>query len=174
MEPHTSLGNSEPAVPVTGVIPLDRMAGDSKEDTLLLREMANEAEQFLASFQWCESIKESFFGAGIGGIAAVFLFHIIPAKPHVDEWLWVVVGDIPPAYLVIETNTTPAEALEAYIEEMRRWVDLAYRGQTSADVIPVNVPATPEWANNLSERLKMLESVVLPQFGLRENPPNAT
>jgi hypothetical protein len=152
------------STPVTGVIPLEQMAGDDEKDTALLREMADRAEKFLASFAWCGSIAKSFFGDGIGNIAAVFLFHIVPAQPSVDEWLWVVVGDIPSAYLVLDRCKTPAEALKTYIKEMRRWAELAQKGRESPDVIPVNAPATPEWAEHLSGRLKILESLVLPHF----------
>src|SRR5579863_4006108 len=110
--------SSKSSIPVTGVIPLERMAGDDEEDTALLREMAERAENFLKSFSWCLAIRESFFGAGIGKIIAVFLFRISPLQSDVDEWLWVVVGDVPPAYLVTDHCKTPSEAIEGYIAEM--------------------------------------------------------
>jgi len=70
------------------------------EDTRLLIEMAQQAKDYLSSFALCGSIREAYFGDGYGGIAAIFFFHIQPMRPEVDEWLWVVVGDLPPAYLV--------------------------------------------------------------------------
>jgi hypothetical protein len=85
---------SKSSIPVTGVVPLEEMAGDDEEDTTLLREIAERAENFLKSFPWCLAIRESFFGAGIGKIIAVFLFRIAPLRPYVDEWLWVVVGEL--------------------------------------------------------------------------------
>jgi hypothetical protein len=165
-------GRSKTSIPVTGVVPLEQMAGDDEEDTTLLREMAERAETFLKSFSWCLAIRESFFGAGVGKIIAVFLFRISPARPDIDEWLWVVVGDLPPAYLVTECHKTPSEAIEAYIEEMSKWVEHARRGQESADVIPVNVPATPEWAENLNSRLETLRTTILPEITLRLDPPS--
>jgi hypothetical protein len=154
----------------TGIVPIERMIGDDQEDTALLHDMADQAKRFLTSFGWCHSIEETYFGDGIGKVVAVFLFRIIPARPHVDEWLWVVVGDIPPAYVVTDVCKTPAEALKCYISEMFRWVEFAREGRTCADVNPVNVPATPEWAENLERRLKMLETIALPQFSLPRNP----
>lgn len=158
---------SKSRLEVSGIIPVEQMAGEDEEDSALLREMEDNAEKFLKFFPWCLEIQESFFGAGIGGIVAIFFFRIAPSRPDVDEWLWVVVGDMPPAYLVIDRCKTPSEAIEAYIEEMSEWVELARHGQESADVIPVNVPNTPEWAENLSSRLKTLKTILLPQINLR-------
>ena len=98
---------SKSSIPATGIVPLKQMAGDDEEDTALLCEMAENAETFLKSFSWCLAIRESFFGAGVGKIIAVFLFRISPARPDIDEWLWVIVGDLPPAYLVTECSKDP-------------------------------------------------------------------
>jgi hypothetical protein len=54
------------------------------------------------------------------------------------------------------------EALDGYIWEMRKWVALAKEGRTSDDVIPVNVPATPTWAESLENRLDALERKIIP------------
>jgi hypothetical protein len=126
--------------------------------------MEERARDFISDFDWCESIREFYFGAGIGGVFAVFLAHIKPARPSVDEYLWVVVGDIPSAYVVIDDCPRPKEALEAYIWEMRKWIVLAKEGRTSEDVIPVNAPATPEWAKALEGRLNCLEQEMIPRL----------
>lgn len=104
-------------IPVKGVMRLDQMAGRDAEDDRLLKLMASQAQTYLRSFPWCKQIREAYFGDGYGGIVAVFLFRIEPARSGVDEWLWVIFGDIPPAYLVIDTAKTPSQALESYIEE---------------------------------------------------------
>ncbi len=109
-------------------------------------------------------MREAFFGDGCGGIVAVFLFHIEPSEEGIDEWLWVVVGDLPPAYLVIDVSKTPSQALESYIGEMSKWIKLAKQGRTSKKVIPVNAPATPEYAEALEGRLKFLREVMVPKF----------
>lgn len=104
------------------------------------------------------------FGDGIGGIIGIFFAHIEPERSDVDEWLWVIVGDLPPAYLVTDDCRTPKEAAGGYISEMRRWVDAAKSGDSLQGVIPVNVPATPEWAAGLEKRLDALEFELLPQW----------
>ena len=149
-------------LPVSGVVPVSDMAGEDEAETALFRAMEAQARAFLSSFDWCHEIRELYFGAGVGCVLAVFFARIAPSRPDVDEFLWVVVGDIPPAYLVTDDSPTPKEALEGYIEEMRKWVTLAAQGKSSPDVIPVNVSATPEWAETLGSRLDFIESRIIP------------
>ena len=151
-------------LPVRFVIPIEQMQGEVPEDAEMLRSMAAEATKFISSFAWCGSIEGAYFGAGIGKIVAVFFFLIRPNPPWTDRALWVVVGDLPSAYLVTDVSKTPSEALRAYIHEMKRWVELAKKGRSSRDVIPVNVPPTPKWAKQLGGRLKFLEQNVVPRF----------
>ena len=101
----------------------------------------------------------------------MFLFLIEPARAGVDEWLWVVFGDVPPAYLVTDACKTPSQTLELYIEHVSRWVELAKQGKSSNDVIPVYVPATPENAADLEKRLTMLRDVIVPAFRETKSGP---
>jgi len=151
-------------IPVTGVVPIDQMVGDDDEDIRLLRIMAAGAENYVRCFRWCKKIREIYFGDGYGGSVAVFLFRIEPSRVDVDEWIWVVFGDVPPAYLVTDTSKTPSQALERYIEEVSKWVELAKEGRSSVNVVPVHVPATPENAAELENRLKILREVIVPAF----------
>ena len=151
-------------LPVTGVVPVADMVGENEEETRYLREMAERAQHFLMSFSWCKSIRSFYFGDGIGGIIGIFFAHIEAARSDVDEWLWVIVGDVPPAYLVTDVCCTPKQAAEGYIREMRRWVGAAKERRTAEDIIPVNVPATPEWAEKLEKRLDCLQFDLLPKW----------
>src|SRR4051812_48819734 len=100
------------------VVPAAMLAGEDAEDTALLRGMLERASQYLRSFRWCADIEEAYFGLGVGGVVAVFLFRIRPAQTGVDPLLWVVVGDVPSAYLVTDRAPSPACALEGYVELM--------------------------------------------------------
>jgi hypothetical protein len=154
-------------VPIPGVIPVDRMTGEGDEDTALLREMFADAKNYVLSFSWRGSIVNSYFAGGVGKIFAIFLFNISPAQPDVDRWMWIVVGDVPPAYLPLEDCKSAAEVFETYIAGTKRWVNLAREGMepTSNDSVPpINVPATPEWAEQLDRRLRMLDESVKPFF----------
>ena len=143
------------------VIPAHRLQGDDAEDTAKLRSLLDEARTYLGGFSWCESITDEYFGIGVGGIVAVFLFKIRPATADADEWLWVVVGDLPPAYIVTDEARNPAAALDAYIGEMERWAEAVEKGDAVEDLIPVNVPPTLENAQRLRKRLAFLDREVL-------------
>lgn len=164
--PEPPSGNESDA-PVAGVVPIELMTGEDDEDTSLLRRMSQDAEAYLCSFPWCKEVLGSFFGGGVGGIIAVFLFKIRPARPAVGSWIWIIVGDIPSAYLPLEDATSPAEVFKTYVRGMSKWVELAREGRSgTADdgVPPVNVPITPEWAEKLEQRLHSLRLIVQPFF----------
>jgi hypothetical protein len=151
-------------IPVKGVVPINEMVGADDEDRRLLRVMASGTEKYILSFPWCKSIREIYFGDGYGGIVAVFLFHIEPARVDVDEWLWAISCDVSPAYLVTDSCKTPSQALEGYIEEVSKWIELAKQGRSSQEVISVYMPATPENALDVERRIKVLHETIVPAF----------
>lgn len=59
-------------------------------------------------------------------------------------WIWVIVGDLPPAYITTENNANPACALDGYITEMKEWVEAVRMGKPTSERIPVNAPPTFE------------------------------
>jgi hypothetical protein len=140
-----------------------RMAGEDAEETALLREMLMEAAKFIRTFRWCGAVKESYFGLGVGKVVAVFLFKITPER-NADEYVWVVVGDLPPAYVSIDHARTAAGALDAYIGAMQQWVDAVTEGRSVKELIPVNVSPTKEYAEMLRSRLKFLRKEILSQY----------
>ena len=81
--------------------------------------------------------------------------------------MWIVVGDIPPAYIPLEDCRTSREVFDTYIDGMKRWVQLAREGREAApeDGVPqVNVPTTREWAESLDGRLSSLTKLVQSLF----------
>jgi len=153
-------------IPVSGVVPIDQMVGDCEEDTIQLRLLATKAADYLRPFPWCAAILESYFGGGVGKIFGVFCYHIVPARADVDEWLWVVEGDIPSTYIQVSDECrTPLALFETYDWGMSKWIELARQRQTSPEVPSVNVPPTPEWAEELNGRLHMLRHVIKPFLG---------
>jgi hypothetical protein len=151
-------------IPAKGIIPLEQLFEEQEEGAEILCDMAEEAQSYLESFEWCTSIEEGYFGDGIPDTVAIFLFRIEPSRPNIDKWLWVIVGDLPPAYLLTRISKTPSQALEGYIDEMSKWVALAKEGKFSDKVISVDAPSTPENAEDLEERLTLLARNVVPAF----------
>ena len=156
------------ALPVRGVVPIDEMVGEDEQDTGVLRALASDAETYIQSYSWCKAIREFYFGNAYRGIVAIFLFRIDASRPEVDEWLWVVVGDLPSTYIVIDDCETPSKALEAYITEVSKWVELAKHGRSSKRFIHVNKPPTPENAAALERRLNFFSEVLIPIFQTAE------
>ncbi|MDD5010737.1 MAG: hypothetical protein PHQ00_01285 [Phycisphaerae bacterium] len=147
------------------VVPIEEMAGRDKKDIASLKEMLKEAENYLKSFKWCPEIEKIYFGFGIGGVIAVFLFKFKEKIQETDEFLWVVVGDLPPAYFVVDEASNPKEAIETYCELMEDWVN-AVRNKTSLkNVYPVVASPTEEHAQMLSSRIKLLREDIIPQYG---------
>lgn len=143
------------------VRPIAEMLGQDAEDGVLLRQQLQTARQFLTSFAWCRGIRQEFFGAGVGGIVGVFLFEIDTASEDVDRWLWVVTGDIPPAYLVTDNIRSPNDAMRVYAAEMRAWVAAVRAQRPLQDLIPVNAQPTPAAARDLEARLNFIEKEII-------------
>ncbi|MGO9339504.1 MAG: hypothetical protein ACLPY1_18550 [Terracidiphilus sp.] len=149
-------------VDISKMLPVGSIEGDSDADTELLLEMAAEALQFLSDHDWCEGVTEQYLAYGVGGVVSVFLFHIASHFDGVDPWLWVIVGDIPPAYIVVEDNPSVADALDGYCTEMTEWAEAIEAGESIEDLIPVNGAPTIENARALIGRIQFLRSEIIP------------
>lgn len=160
--------NGPCSISVDTMKPVALIEGEDAADTKLLREMATEAHDFICSHEWCERIDQQYLACGIGGVVAVFLVLITPRSEDIDKCLWVIVGDLPPAYIVVEDNPTALDALDAYCFEMESWIEAVDRGDSTEDLIPVNAPATPESARQLEGRLEYLRQKVLPHFSIQK------
>ena len=136
--------------------------GDDDEDDDLCRKLFIRGEEYLGSFKWCSQILERHVGICVGGIVAVLLFRIEPIQA--DEWIWVIIGDLPPAYINAGDGDAPADALRAYIGQMRRWVVAAREGSDTSQLIPVNIEPSHETAQRLESRLDYLEHKILPEW----------
>ena len=145
------------------VTPTANMAGEDDEETEQLRGALREAAEFLMSFPWCHGIAESYFGLGIGGVLAVFLFRI-DAPPPVNEWLWTIVGDIPPCYLVAEAASTPLAALETYCDLMQDWAEAVRDGRPLDNVVRVSAEPTQRNAAALDSRISFVRTAIIPLF----------
>lgn len=123
--------------------------------------MARDATAFLTAQRWCKAVQTLELAWANAGVVGVFQATIEPAHTEVDPILWVVVGDIPPAYLVLDEAPTWREALEGYVEEMSRWVEAVRAGSSLDDVIPVDVSPTTAHADMLASRLAFIQDNVL-------------
>lgn len=141
-----------------------------------MAELCKEATAFLSSFGWCRSIRECYLCNGIGPVFGVFYFEIDTEGPDVDDAVWVIVSDIPPAIVPSQESTTADEAVRDYIYSMREWSAAVLAGEPIDELIPVlgrnslkpnsltPIEPTTEHAQMLSSRLAFIEREILPYF----------
>ena len=154
----------EVVIPFASAVPVDAICGDDQTDTILLREMALKAGNYVRSFAWCDELHEQYFGDGVGGVAALFLHRVTIRGVDGPEWIWVIVGDLPSVYMEFEAYPNPRAALDRYIEGMEEWLAACPEDRASGDIIPIEVPSEPEWIEALAGRMKMLRKSILPHL----------
>ncbi|TPM38144.1 hypothetical protein [Mesorhizobium sp. B2-3-4] len=153
----TSLDDASPDL--NSVKPL---APDDRRWSVEFRDARRRARRYLESHNWVSAIKGEYLGYRLDGVIYVFLFEFLPAEPDVPSWTWVIIGDVPSAYISCHHAKTPYVALDGYIGAMEEWVEAAREGNSVEDIIPVNVPATPAYAEMLASRLKFIDEQILP------------
>jgi hypothetical protein len=140
------------------------MQGEDEQETTLLREMLDKARGYLQAFHWCPPISEEYLGFGVGKVFVVFLFRFAKPINDIDECLWVVVGDLPSAYFVVDDAPNPRSAAEVYCRIMREWIDAVLNNTPLEDVFPVKADATVEMAQMLDSRLRFIREKVIPMI----------
>jgi hypothetical protein len=144
------------------LVEAEAIQGEDPEETRLLQETFEEASKYLKKMKWCQGIKKGYFGIGIGGVFGVFLFNI-EAAPNIDEWLWVISGDLPSAYLVTDEARDPVNALKVYCDLMDGWIKKV-RGKEAGPVFPVEAEPTVQNSKMLEKRVRLLREKIIPAY----------
>jgi hypothetical protein len=118
------------------------------------------ARKYIESYDFCAGIKEAYVAMLYPGIIAMYLFKI-ENRSTFGEWVWVIVGDIPPAVFSPSVGRTPGMVLDAYLGEMDVWVEAVNEGKPVDKLIPVNAPPTKEYADMLLGRLEFIGERIL-------------
>jgi len=126
----------------------------------------DKAKQYLEGFDWCVATKKCWYDKNLGIYEkiGVFLFEIEPSNDNVDDFIWVIVGDLPSVYLD-KSITTGKEALERYCELMQEWADNIKSEKSLEECYPIPVDATIENAGLLSSRVSFIRRELLMQGG---------
>jgi hypothetical protein len=85
------------------------------------------------------------------------------------------IGEAPPAYLQLPDCGSAGAAFRSYVRGMTRWVEFARRGQAGSPeqgVPPVELPATPEYAEIINKRIYGLTKAMQPLFDDKEDDLN--
>lgn len=121
-------------------------------------ELSKEAEQYLSSLNWCKKIIEGCVVKEWGYILAIFYFKIEPSiNSNADNFVWVIVGDLPPAYIDIQSAKNEYEALNSYVFLMEDWINHAKKGLSVDECFPINVEPTEEYAAMLASRVEIIK-----------------
>lgn len=134
---------------------------DLLEDHSITDELAKfikEAQSYILGQSWCLEVENGWLAEEWEGILSVFLFKIKPLNKNVDEYVWIVVGDIPPAYIDIKSAITSSEVLSAYCYIMKDWVETVLSGESVEDCFPINVAPGEKYAQMLLSRIRFIES----------------
>jgi hypothetical protein len=132
------------------------------EELRAILTLYKEAKEYLEAFKWCISTKKSWYDkdCGIYEKVGVFLFEIEPADNYVDDFIWVIVGDIPSVYLD-KSIKTGKEALNTYCELMQEWIDNVKAQKSLDECFPIGVDATHENADLLNSRITFIKRELL-------------
>lgn len=144
-----------------GMVNFPYMLGDPSDEAKMLAAMKIDADEFVKSHSWAKQVKNVYFANGVGGIYAIWLYEFCEPIDNIDTFLWIIVGDIPPAYLVTEQLKDFRAALRCYIDLMRDWIKAVVEGLDLESRIPVSAEPTLENAVSLETRLNFLERNVL-------------
>jgi hypothetical protein len=139
---------------------LSRSKIEFKEE---IEKLYNEAYNYLKNQNWCIEVLDSWFDRGLADKLAVFYFKIIPCK-GADEYVWIITGDIPHAYIDTESAPNGACAIKVYSEIMEDWIKAVKDSENMNKVFPIDIPASEKYANMLSSRIKFIRKNLLPMY----------
>lgn len=148
----------------TDLIKISEMKNYDIEDLDDQLKLAKEAKAFLLEHIWCKHIKEGWYDRGWADKLAVFLFQIIPDSENADEFVWIIVGDLPSAYIDILSASNGACAIEAYTNIMEDWYDNVLQGKSVENCYPIGVPPTKEYGQMLQSRVEFIRDEILTMF----------
>lgn len=129
-----------------------------KDDAV--RAVGEGAQALLLRFFWCKRILRAEVGFALPGRFGVFHFHIEAARPGVPESLWVVFGDLAPAYFAGPQLVDWRAVLAVYVDRVQRWAADVLKGGDGEDILPIQPPNDAATAMALLKRLDVLREIL--------------
>lgn len=130
------------------------------------------ANTYLESFEWCKDTKGRSLYLNLGSTLCIFLFEIENSASDEDNFLWVVVGDLPTMYLDIYGSKTTIEVLERYSGLARDWIFNVESGLSVDDCYPFDTAPTTEMADMLKKRIELIKKSIIPNIDEISLPPS--
>ena len=124
-------------------------------------EMNKKASDYLLSFDWCRKIKTSSIYLNLGPTLCIFIFEIENSASIDDNFLWVIVGDIPSMYLDTHGPKSTVEVLEDYINLADDWIAHVKEGKSVKDCYPFRAEPTIEMTDMLEKRSHFIKNTLI-------------
>lgn len=154
----------------TTMIEIDELKKSGVEYVDEVTTLSVEAQQYLKSFSWCNEIEKGWLAKGWGYILCIFYFKIKPTPGSgADDFIWIIVGDIPPAYIDIQSVDSALEALKAYVNIMEEWINNIKEGKSVDNCFPINVEPSMKHADMLQKRIEIINSDFISELSKEEN-----
>jgi hypothetical protein len=133
-------------------------------------ELHDEAKDFLLSHKWCKQVIRGWQDENLSILdkLGVFLFKIEPIDATVDDYVWVMLGDLPSVYLHASVKTA-RDGLEVYCDLMNEWADNILQGHSLDESYPVEAEPTTENANLLKRKVAFIQRELLKDSGKLRN-----
>ncbi|MGQ7857523.1 hypothetical protein ACUN24_25075 [Pedobacter sp. WC2501] len=122
------------------------------------------ASNYLNKFRWCERIIDCNLYLNFGKILCIFLFEIENASSPEDNFIWVVVGDVPSMYMDVYGPKSTREVLEVYVNLSRDWIDAIEKGEGIEKCFPFDNDPSLELAGMLKSRVDRIEFSIIPDI----------
>lgn len=152
--PPGSRGRSSVGALLDSLIDAEDLCGISSYESSVLQRYRQRARRFLQSFAWCSELRGERFAAGAAGIAGLFAMEVL-VKGAAREWLWVIAGELPSAYVPISEAPSTRAAMTSYCAMIERWIADRERG-------PVGLEPTAASREHLQKQLSVLRGYVIP------------
>ncbi|MEO7312772.1 MAG: hypothetical protein ABIX01_20480 [Chitinophagaceae bacterium] len=137
---------------------IGEIANDDFEYTDDIERLYDESVRYLNSHNWCDKVVQGWLAASWGYLVCIFFFKIGPSlESNADTEVWVVAGDLPTAYIDIESASSVNEVLEGYVFLMKDWIEHVQNGKPVTECYPISIEPTIEYAGMLSSRIQIIE-----------------
>ncbi len=145
-----------------------------EEENIRFAEMEATAKAVLSAEPWCPPTTETYVAGFCPPILGIFLYRIDTQHPialededGLPEWAWVVVGDLPPLYILYMPIVDGLSALRGYVAVYQTWLKRFDAGLPFEELDDLKVPKDEEHAEMLRVRLNLL----MKHFLSNERPP---
>lgn len=147
------------------MISIEEISAENFESPEDVRALALEARSYLLAHEWVYQIES---GSVAWGFSKMSIFHFYVRSSMGPMTTWVIVGEVPPAYIDTAYCANAYEALSGYLAELQMWVRAGRKGASVDRLIPVRnrstlelLQPTKEIVDDLDLRIKFIADKIL-------------